>query len=416
MNDLFNHIKSELDQPINHPIDEAVWKRVESGLPQRKRYIIPLWLMLIGVFALGVLLSSVWLSNDYEKKIVRPIELQDSEQVSSITTIYKYDTIYLPQESSGTLLSQQELLELKNNNFDKESQLLKSSLLKTQLDFNNLLVDYALTQRYLSEARHQLTEQLASKTNLSTNIDEQELKFQHPLLIGDSKINIEPMEVASINNSLPTQLPWLTQPMDDDRPSDPWRFAISAYTSIFSVATSGQRYLQEINNHGFRVHLDVNHPLSFNLGIQYRDYFGIYKNVIPTSLLKPERVQKRTDLNEFIYHIDYLDLPFQLQYRLNSGNTDFSLYGTLGIQFSKLIDYEAEYKFTNGDAFIHSVHLLNSSWGLKAATLGIGTSYNIQPSFSLYMEGIYRRQLSLQGLEFEKNHNSGIILGLKYKI
>ncbi|MFT6810807.1 MAG: hypothetical protein ACJA01_004052 [Saprospiraceae bacterium] len=152
------------------------------------------------------------------------------------------------------------------------------------------------------------------------------------------------------------------------------------------------------------------------MGLQYRDYSGAYKSSIPTSLVKPERIQKRADIRGFVYHIDYLDIPLQFQYHLNNAGPDFDFYCALGFQFSKLLDYEAEYKFIDGDAFIHNVNLLNSSWGIKGATVSIGTAYNIHPSFSMYMEEAYRRQLSSQGLKGEKNHSAGITLGLNFRI
>ncbi|MFT6810806.1 MAG: hypothetical protein ACJA01_004051 [Saprospiraceae bacterium] len=159
MNDLFNHIKSELDQPGDHPIDECVWHKVEA-MPQKKLYVIPLWLAFLGVFASGFVGHWIWSSYSQVQQEVLPNELLDIEESGAVRTIYKHDTIYIPQYSNESFVLEKQLPNYSMTDFQKEiiktNLLLKSSLLETQVDYKNLMLDYTYAQSKLSELRQQL--------------------------------------------------------------------------------------------------------------------------------------------------------------------------------------------------------------------------------------------------------------------
>jgi hypothetical protein len=157
---------------------------------------------ILGVFASGFVGHWIWSSYSQVQQEVLPNELLDIEESGAVRTIYKHDTIYIPQYSNESFVLEKQLPNYSMTDFQKEitktNLLLKSSLLETQVDYKNLMLDYTYAQSKLSELRQQLKKQRFSPELPEPEIDRNEITTIFPLP-RDSKIGIEPLELFTLD-------------------------------------------------------------------------------------------------------------------------------------------------------------------------------------------------------------------------
>ncbi len=412
MSDLFDHIKDELDKHKNHQLDESVWQRIEIELDQSKAHKSYFsWIPFLGGLLLGLtILGAVWYGVSFSSQrgmgsVVEadsattsaPISYQNFTQSD---TIFRYDTIYIDRYDDKWLTS-----EILTNTSSIIDQSIGSESMSSE--YQNDVLAGAYASGLMQGA---IWSSFGNRANLS---DLQELSKIHK-----SPDNLQMLSGPTIDPLLIDETMIMDRHLSGvisySKPS--WGrplFSIAAVGTPVDLGTKKEKYLHKLWTYGARATLYPHERWQIAIGLEGRLYKGGYDHSLPEALFIPSAIEKRSDIVDFYYKTEFVDIPVFLQYNLRP-NRNLQPYVSGGIRMSKITGYGADYLLNDGSELERKVNINSSNFFLNSVMLSSGLSIHTRSGFGAFGEAYYRRQVNLSMLEFEKNNGIGLTVGLFY--